>query len=275
MTASNLPAFVDLTGVATLSVKGLDGDDTISGGERPCAPFAWLHGAHEDVINGGDGADVTLGGAQNDLVDGNGGSDVGILGTGRDSFVWDPATAATPSRAREAPTRSCSTARAATRTSTSRPTDSASASSATLGNITMDTDEVERVDLNTLGGADNAVVNDLTGTDVTLASIDLEGILGGGSGDGGLRTPSPSTARTPPTASASGATGTSSTSRAWPRECGSTLGGGQRPAHGQRPRRRRQVLPRRRPGCLDPDDRQRGAGNLREQGPPPGGPCRP
>ena len=48
----------------------------------------------------------------------------------------------------------------------------------------MDTDEVERVDLNTLGGADNAVVNDLTGTDVTLASIDLEGILGGGSGDG-------------------------------------------------------------------------------------------
>ena len=53
-----------------------------------------------------------------------------------------------------------------------------------LGNITMDTDEVERVDLNTLGGADNAVVNDLTGTDVTLASIDLEGILGGGSGDG-------------------------------------------------------------------------------------------
>ena len=48
----------------------------------------------------------------------------------------------------------------------------------------MDTDNVERVDLEALGGADNTVVNDLTGTDVTLANIDLEGVLGGGAGDG-------------------------------------------------------------------------------------------
>ena len=36
-----------------------------------------------------------------------------------------------------------------------------------VGNITMDTDGVETVDFNALGGADTVTVNDLAGTDVT------------------------------------------------------------------------------------------------------------
>ena len=50
-----------------------------------------------------------------------------------------------------------------------------SRSSATPGNITMDTDDVEIVDFNALGGADNVTVNDLTGTDVTQTNLDLAG----------------------------------------------------------------------------------------------------
>jgi hypothetical protein len=52
-----------------------------------------------------------------------------------------------------------------------------------LGNIVMDVGTTERVDLTALGGADTAVLNDLTGTDVTKANIDLAGVLGGGAGD--------------------------------------------------------------------------------------------
>ena len=182
----NLPAFVDLTGVATLSVKGLDGDDTISGANGLAALLSLrLHGGDdEDVINGGDGADGLLGGAQNDLVDGNGGSDVGILGTGRDSFVWDPGDGSDTVEGQGGTDTLVFNGSGGDENFDFSANGQRFRFFRNLGNITMDTDEVERVDLNTLGGADNAVVNDLTGTDVTLASIDLEGILGGGSGDG-------------------------------------------------------------------------------------------
>jgi hypothetical protein len=56
----------------------------------------------------------------------------------------------------------------------------------TQGNVTMDTDDVETVDLNTLGGTDNITVNDLTGTDVTRTNLDLAGTLGGSTADGAV-----------------------------------------------------------------------------------------
>ena len=37
----------------------------------------------------------------------------------------------------------------------------------------MDLNDVESIDFNALGGADNIVVNDLSGTDVTEVNIDL------------------------------------------------------------------------------------------------------
>jgi len=53
-----------------------------------------------------------------------------------------------------------------------------------VGNITMDTDGVETVDVNALGGADTVTVDDLAGTDVTQVHADLAGTLGGTAGDG-------------------------------------------------------------------------------------------
>jgi hypothetical protein len=37
----------------------------------------------------------------------------------------------------------------------------------------MDSNDVEKITFNALGGADNAVVNDLSGTDVTEVSVNL------------------------------------------------------------------------------------------------------
>ena len=51
-----------------------------------------------------------------------------------------------------------------------------------IANVTMDLNDVERIDFRALGGADNIVVGDLSGTDVTEVNIDLRGPAGGGDG---------------------------------------------------------------------------------------------
>ena len=53
-----------------------------------------------------------------------------------------------------------------------------------VGNVTMDLDGVEAIDLNALGGADTITVNDLTGTDLTQLNLDLAARPGSGTGDG-------------------------------------------------------------------------------------------
>src|SRR5438309_3552065 len=53
-----------------------------------------------------------------------------------------------------------------------------------VGNVTMDTNGVEQVNVTARGGADTLTVNDLSGTDVTNVNIDLAGTPGAGSGDG-------------------------------------------------------------------------------------------
>ena len=51
-----------------------------------------------------------------------------------------------------------------------------------IANVTMDLNDVERIDFNALGGADQVVVNDLSGTDVTEVNVDLGAAGGGGDG---------------------------------------------------------------------------------------------
>ena len=57
-----------------------------------------------------------------------------------------------------------------------------------LGNIVMDVNDVERVDVNALAGVDRLTVNDLTGTDVTQINANLAGTIGGTTGDTGADT---------------------------------------------------------------------------------------
>ncbi len=186
VTASNIPAFVDVAGVATLAVYGLDRADTISGASGLAAllQLKLFGGDGYDTLNGGDGADALLGGAQNDRVDGNGGADVGILGTGHDTFVWDPGDGSDTVEGQGGTDRLLFNGSGGSENFDFSANGNRLRFFRDLGNITMDTNDVERVDLEALGGADNTVVNDLSGTDVDLANIDLEGVLGGGAGDG-------------------------------------------------------------------------------------------
>jgi Ca2+-binding RTX toxin-like protein len=186
VTASNIPAFVDVAGVTDLAVKGLDGRDTISGASGLAAllELALSGGDGYDTLNGGDGADNIFGGAQNDRVDGNGGADIGILGTGHDTFVWDPGDGSDIVEGQGGTDVLLFNGSGGSENFDFSANGQRFRFFRDLGNITMDTNDVEQIDLEALGGADNAVVNDLDGTDVTLANIDLEGVLGSGAGDG-------------------------------------------------------------------------------------------
>jgi hypothetical protein len=51
-----------------------------------------------------------------------------------------------------------------------------------VADIRMDMDEVERLDLAALGGADSLTVDDMSGTDMREADVDLSAPTGGGDG---------------------------------------------------------------------------------------------
>jgi Ca2+-binding RTX toxin-like protein len=164
-----------------LTVNGLGGADTITG-EPGLAALIQL------VINGGTEVDVLTGGDGNDRIAGQQANDSMFGGAGDDTLVWDPGDA-----------NDLVEGQAGNDTMEFNGAGVAEAFDASavagrlrftrnLGNIVMDVGTTERVDLRALGGADTAVFNDLSGTAVTKADIDLAGVLGGVAGDGAADT---------------------------------------------------------------------------------------
>jgi predicted lipoprotein with Yx(FWY)xxD motif/Ca2+-binding RTX toxin-like protein len=172
-----------------LAVNGLGGADSIdaSGLAAGAITLTLDGGAGADTIAGSQGVETLLGGDGNDLIDGNKGNDLALMGAGDDTFVWDPGDGSDIVEGGDG------------RSDTMRFNGAAAAEQFALsangnrlrffrdvGNITMDTAGVERVDVNALGGADLVTVNDLSGTDVSSVNVDLAGSLGGAMGDGAV-----------------------------------------------------------------------------------------
>ena len=150
----------------SLTVNGLAGNDTIDAS-------ALKAGVINLVVNGGDGDDTITGSGGNDLVIGGRGNDVAHLGAGDDTFVWNPGDGNDTVEGQAGnDTLLFNGANV-----NENITISANGSRATLfrdvANITMDLNSVERIQLNTLGGADTITVNDLTKTDVRQVAVDL------------------------------------------------------------------------------------------------------
>ena len=194
---------VDVTGLAAavkiehseaandvLNVNALGGNDTINGSVGLAALIKVVAdaGSGNDTINGGDGAETLLGGDGNDAIDGNAGNDTGFLGADNDSFRWDPGDGSDVVEGQAGIDTMVFNGAAGAENFDFSANGSRLRFFRNLGNITMDVDDTEQVDLRTLGGADNTVVNDLSGTDVTKANIDLAGALGGVTGDGAADT---------------------------------------------------------------------------------------
>jgi Ca2+-binding RTX toxin-like protein len=175
--------------IAKIAVDARAGDDLVridegNGAFTDGIPTTIDGGDGSDSIAGGKGVETLLGGDGNDSIDGNGGNDLALMGSGDDVFVWDPGDGSdTVEGQAGADTMVFNGAGVAEQVDLS-------VSGNRLrffrnpGTITMDTNGVERVEFNALGGSDDVTVNDLTGSGVGDVSVDLAGTPGGAAGDG-------------------------------------------------------------------------------------------
>jgi Ca2+-binding RTX toxin-like protein len=129
--------------------------------------------AGNDTLVGSAGADRFDGGDANDSVTGGQGTDVALLGAGDDTFTWNPGVGSDVVEGQEGHDTMVFNG-----TNTNdRIEVSANGQRARLtrdvGNITMDMNGLETLDVNALGGADTVTVDDLTGTDMTKVSTEL------------------------------------------------------------------------------------------------------
>ncbi len=140
-------------------------------------------GAGNDTILGSNGIDTLLGGDGDDFIDGQQGNDVGILGAGNDVFQWDPGDGSDVVEGQDGTDTMLFNGSAANEIFEASANGERVRFTRNVANIVMDLNDVEKIDLNALGGTDTIVVNDLSGTDVVEVDIDLAGTLGGNAGD--------------------------------------------------------------------------------------------
>jgi Ca2+-binding RTX toxin-like protein len=178
-------AVLDIGTVETLDLNTLGGTDTINAG-LGLAPLIALDldgGDGPDTILGGDGADLIFGGNGNDALDGNRGNDIAFLGVGNDNFTWDPGDGSDVVEGQAGADLLAFNGSGANENIDMSANGSRFRFFRDVASITMDVNGVERVGYQALGGADTITVNNLAGTAVTRAEIDLEGTVGSGSGD--------------------------------------------------------------------------------------------
>jgi Ca2+-binding RTX toxin-like protein len=138
------------------------------------------------TMNGGLGADIFFGGDGNDLVTGGDGNDTAFMGAGDDTFVWNPGDDNDIVEGQDGfDTMLFNGANIAEKIDIFANGGRALLTR-DIATVTMDLNDVERIQFSALGGADNIVVHELSGTDVNVVDIDLAGTLGGTAGDGAV-----------------------------------------------------------------------------------------
>jgi Ca2+-binding RTX toxin-like protein len=160
-----------------LTLNALGADDSVSaqGLGADTMRLTVDAGAGNDTVAGARAADTLLGGDGNDTIDGNGGDDVALMGAGDDRFVWDPGDGSNVVEGQAG-----SDAMTFNGSGVSEQFDVSANGQRVrflrnVANIVMDLDDVERLDVNALGGADALTVNGLSGTDLTGVRSDLAG----------------------------------------------------------------------------------------------------
>jgi Ca2+-binding RTX toxin-like protein len=135
-------------------------------------------------MNGGLGVDLFLGSEGNDLVNGGDGDDTALMGAGDDTFVWNPGDDNDTLEGQDG-----SDSMLFNGANIAEKIDIAANGGRVrffrdVAAVTMDLNDVERIDFNALGGADTVTVNDLSGTDMVEVNAALASTIGGATGDG-------------------------------------------------------------------------------------------
>ncbi len=162
------------------------GDDTFSatGDLAALVQITVDGGTGNDTILGSNGADVLLGGAGNDFIDGQQGADIAFLGAGEDTFQWDPGDGNDVVEGQDGLDTLRFNGSNGSEVMALFANGGRTTLTRDLGNIVMDNNDVERFDINALGGTDTINVRDLSGTDAREVRISLAGTIGGTAGDG-------------------------------------------------------------------------------------------
>jgi Ca2+-binding RTX toxin-like protein len=179
------PFAIDIGTSENLVLNANGGDDSFSatGNLAALIKITVDGGAGGDTILGSNGIDLLRGGDGNDFVDGQQGNDVALLGAGDDVFQWDPGDGSDTVEGQDNTDTMLFNGSAGNEIFAASANGQRVLFTRNLGNIVMDVNDLEVVDLNALGGTDNLTVNDLTGTDVVRVDTDLAGTFGGTAGD--------------------------------------------------------------------------------------------
>jgi Ca2+-binding RTX toxin-like protein len=184
------PFSVDMGTTENLVLNANGGDDSYAatGNLAALVKITVDGGAGNDRILGSNGADDLRGGDGDDFIDGNQGNDVGTMGAGDDTFQWDPGDGNDTIEGQDGADSMLFNGANIAENFDVSANGGRVRFFRNIANIVMDLDDVETIDLNALGGADNLVVNDVTGTDLTLVDTDLANPAGSGAEDGAVDT---------------------------------------------------------------------------------------
>ena len=160
-----------------LTLNGLGGDDVINASSLEADGIKL-------TMNGGLGQDILIGGEGNDLFNGGDGNDTALMGAGDDSFTWNPGDDNDTLEGQDGFDTMIFNGSAAAERIDIFANGGRVLFTRDIANVTMDLNDVERIDFNALGGADIVTVHDLSGTDVVEVNVNLASTLGGNAGDG-------------------------------------------------------------------------------------------
>ena len=169
---AGLAARVALTGSEgtndSLIINGQGGDDRIN-----ASPL--VAGRVTLTINGGLGNDTIDASRGDDVVNGSDGNDLVRLGLGDDVFVWNPGDDNDTVDGQGGSDTLLFNGANINETINISDNGGHARFTRDVANITMDLDNMETIDFQARGGADNITVNDLSKTDVRKVKLDLGG----------------------------------------------------------------------------------------------------
>ena len=179
----------DLSTFRAIEVEAGNGNDTVridevNGAFTTTKPTRIDGENGNDTLLGAGGAELFYGGNGDDFVDGNAGADTAFLGRGDDVFVWDPGDASDIVEGDQGSDTMVFNGAAGNEIMAATGEGGRVSFTRNLGNIVMNLDDVEGIDVRALGGTDAVTVNDMGGTDVARVDVDLAGALGGSTADG-------------------------------------------------------------------------------------------
>jgi Ca2+-binding RTX toxin-like protein len=168
-----------------LTIYGLGGDDVINASQIKAGVMRSNldGGIGNDRIIGTKGNDILVGDSGNDTIIGEDGKDTAFLGAGKDLYVWNPGDGSDVVEGEA----DIDTVRLNGSQGSEIITVTPNAGRTLLtrnGAIVLDINDVERIQVRALGGADSIWLDDLTTTDVRLVAIDLAAKAGGTLADG-------------------------------------------------------------------------------------------